>query len=656
MLNDSILLKHVKKSVPVVEVWNEMTIQELANSAKRDINDVLDAVYINSKENNYNENSILTIGPLLTKIVRSLGAKPQPVSKSNVKKKEKFKHILKSSSADASKLVKRHPVVTIMGHVDHGKTTLLDVLRNTSVAKSEFGGITQHIGAFDVTLKCGERATFLDTPGHAAFNSMRHRGAHVTDIVVLVVAADDGVKEQTLQSIEMAKSAKVPIIVAINKIDKPNADVNKTQSELAKHGIVVEELGGEIQCVKVSALKRINLEELIETIVLQAEIMSLKADPLSLVEGVVIECSNHVGRGKLVSALIKHGTLKKGCLLVSGLASAKVRAMFNDSGFPILEAKPSDAVQIIGWKTLPTVGDEILEVKNDKMLQEVLKARETEQSETLALEHKIAANQKHEKHLIEYRRILGIRRTFGRQCWRTAKKVLAKENEKFAEEKEKHETNVPAINIILKGDVAGSVEALLDIFNMYKSDKICRFNVVHYGIGAITNTDIELAETFNAIVYGFNVSIGKTIETDIKNKGIVVRLYKVVYKLIENIKEEINSILPKIDVEEVLGKAKVLQNIEIKDKRKKVNVAGCHCFKGVLLKSEMFHVLRNNEIIYTGKLESMRHLKEEQTSIETNLECGLRFKDTDISFQPEDIIVCFKIVSQQQSVDWDLGF
>ena len=653
MLNNFPNKQFKKKSLPVIEVWENMTIKELAKSAKRDINDVLDVVRIVSGKDIYDKNSILSSGHLISTITKKLGANSKIISKQTSNIDTKYKDITRRPPADKSQLVRRHPVVTIMGHVDHGKTTLLDALRHTSVVQSEFGGITQRIAAFDVTLDSGERVTFLDTPGHAAFTSMRYRGAYATDIVVLVVAADDGVKEQTLQSIKMAKNAKVPIIVAINKIDKPNIDIKRTQHELAGHGIVVEELGGEVQCVKISALKGTNLQELTEAIVIQAELMDLKGDPAGLVEGVVIECSNHVGRGKLVTALIQRGTLKKGCLLVSGLAHAKVRAMFNDSGHPILEAKPSDAIQITGWKELPDVGDEMLEVENDKILQQVLKFREKERNETLAKQHKAVAEQRLQEHLIEYRNLLEIRRAFGRDktVMRTVKEKLAEK-----EKKRKIEDPTPTVNIIIKGDVAGSVEALLDIFDSYKCDKICRLNIVHYGVGSITSSDIELADTFKAIIYGFNVKAIKTVEEEATTKGIPLRLYNIVYKLIDNVKAEINSLLPEVNIEEITGEATVLQKFDINEKNKKVSVAGCRCVKGVLLKSGLYHIVRGNENIFTGKLVSMRHLKNEMSSIETNLECGLRFEDPTLSFQPGDNIICVRIKRDKQKLDWDPGF
>ncbi|KAK9309392.1 hypothetical protein QLX08_000883 [Tetragonisca angustula] len=640
-----------KKSLPIVETWNNMTVQELANSAKRDVEDILDALYFESHNNTHKKNSILTDGHLIHKVVQRLGAKSKHVSKCTKIVGIEDKDIIRRPLPDNSELVKRHPVVTIMGHVDHGKTTLLDALRHTSVAQSEFGGITQCIGAFNVTLDSGERVTFLDTPGHAAFTSMRYRGAYVTDIVVLVVAADDGVKEQTLQSIKMAKNANVPIIVAINKIDKPDIDIEKIQNELANYGVVVEKLGGEVQCIKLSALKGTNLQELTEAIVVQAELMDLKGDPTGLVEGVAIECSNQIHRGNLVTALIQRGTLKKGCLLVSGLASAKVRSIFNDSGHPILEAKPADAVQITGWKELPNVGEGILEVENNKVLQDVLKFREKKRDEILAKEHKAAADERLQEHLIEYRKLLEVKRTFGREKLKKLKLKLQEEKRKS-----KIVDSISKINIIIKGDVAGSVEALLDIFDTYKYDTICRLNIVHYGIGPVTNSDIELADTFEAIIYGFNVNAIKTIKEMADAKGVSLRFYNVVYKLIDNIKEEIHNILPEVDIEEIIGEAKVLQKFEINEKNKKVSVAGCRCVKGVLLKSEMYRVVRGNETIFTGKLVSMRHLRNEMSSIETNLECGLRFEDPKVPLQSGDTIICFKLNREKQKLDWDPGF
>ncbi|OAD60395.1 Translation initiation factor IF-2, mitochondrial [Eufriesea mexicana] len=604
-----------------------MTVKELAICTNKSVNDIFDVIYLNTNERVCNENSIIK-SKVLSQIVKYLGKCVKFIPEKS-KDENTIYNVTRRPPADESQLVKRHPVVTIMGHVDHGKTTLLDALRNTSVAQSEFGGITQCISAFNVTLKSGKRITFFDTPGHAAFISMRNRGVCITDIVVLVVAANDGVKEQTLQSIKMANDANVPIIVAINKIDKPNIDINETQNELEKHGIVIEERGGDTQCVKISALKRINLQELMETIVIQAELMDLKADPVGLIEAVVVECSNDYNRGKLVTALIQRGTLRKGCYLVSGAAAAKVKGIYNDSGSPVLEARPSEVVQIIGWKELPMAGDEILEVESDKILQRVIKFRKKQKNEILT-------KNKYKKQLEKMKEI---------------NKQLVEENSKDITK-----DSIPEINIIIKGDTAGSVGTLLDIFNTYTYDRICKLNIVHYDIGPVTNSDIELAEIFNAIIYGFNVNANKKIEEEASKKGLSLRFYNVIYKLIDNIKEEIFEVLPQVDIKEITGEAKVLQVFSIKDKRMKVNIAGCHCNKGTLLKSGLFNIIRNNENIYTGKVVSMRHLKEEVLSVKADFECGLRFEDPTVALQPGDTIICFTVSKGKQELKWDPGF
>ncbi|KAG5346639.1 IF2M factor, partial [Acromyrmex charruanus] len=635
-----------KKRLPVVDVWKQMTVSELAASAGRDINDVMDAISFSDSSKCYNRNTIVEDPNILYNAVRKLGAKFKVISRSNkMEKNTPNCNVVKRPLPDESVLIKRRPVVTIMGHVDHGKTTLLDTLRNTSVVKMEFGGITQHIGAFNVTLKTGETITFLDTPGHAAFNIMRMRGAQVTDIIVIVVAADDGVMEQTIESINMANAVNVPIIVAINKIDKPEADIIRTQKMLAQQGIQVEAMGGDIQSVNISALHGTNLDTLIEAIALQAELMGLKGDPTGLVEAVVIECFTDHQRGKLATALIQRGTLRKGAYLVSGLTWAKVRAMFDHSGNPVTEAKLSDAVQIIGWKDLPTVGDEILEVENEKKARTVMRYREAEKGAQLAQEHKIAADKKHEEYLKEYKEHLAKRRALGRY----AKLITPVKNERSDDEK-------PKLNVVIKGDVAGSVEAILDVFNTYGSDDKCELNIIHYGVGPVTETDLQMADMFNAIIYPFNVGVMKNLQQEVNGKKILIRPYNVIYKLIDDVKNEINSKLPPVDTEEMIGEANVLQEFEITDKKKKVKVAGCRCTKGNLKKNAMYRLMREQKVLFTGKLVSMRHMKNETETIKTDVECGLRFEDPTLSFKAGDILICYQTYQKPQETDWDPGF
>ncbi|XP_029176075.1 translation initiation factor IF-2, mitochondrial [Nylanderia fulva] len=636
-----------KKKLPIVDVWNRMTVSELAISANRDIDDIFEAIFMSDPVRSYNENTAIEDKNVLYSVVRKLGAKFRIISKPDNKAEKDTKDYdaVKRPAPDKSVLLKRHPVVTIMGHVDHGKTTLLDTLHNTSIVETEFGGITQHIGAFNVTLKTGESVTFLDTPGHAAFNLMRMRGAQVTDIVVLVVAADDGVMEQTIESIQMAKAANVPIIVAINKIDKPEADIVRTQNMLAQQGILVEALGGDIQSINISALKGTNIDTLTEAIALQAEIMELKGDPTGLVEAVIIECSTDLYRGKLATALIQRGTLRKGAFLVSGLAWAKVRSMFDHSGNPITEAKLSEAVQIIGWKVLPVAGDEVLEVDNEKRVNMVIRYREAQKAAQLAEEHKIAADKKHEEHLKEYLVLREKRRAIGRYSKLSSPIKV-----------EKPDDRIPIVNVIVKGDVAGSVEAILDVFSTYGSDDKCRLSVVHYGVGPVTETDLQVADAFGAIIYPFNVGIMKDLKEEIEKKKISIRPYNVIYKLIDDIKKEINTKLPPLDIEEVIGEANVLQEFEVTEKKKKVKVAGCRCVKGNLKKDAMYRLIREQEVLYTGKLVSMRHLKTETESVKTNVECGLRFEDSTLSFKTGDVLVCYQIGQEPQETDWDPGF
>ncbi|XP_014218516.1 translation initiation factor IF-2, mitochondrial [Copidosoma floridanum] len=638
-----------KKIVPVIDVWRNMTVKDLAASAGRPIDDILDALFFVDNETAYDGDSIFEDPQMVYETVKKLGAKYKvisPPSKSNKDDDKENRDAVRRPPPDSSVLVRRRPIVTIMGHVDHGKTTLLDSLRHSAVVESEFGGITQHIGAFNVTLNSGEKITFLDTPGHAAFSTMRARGATVTDIVILVVAADDGVMEQTIQSIQMAKEANVPIIVAINKVDKPNVDIKRTLQGLAEQSVFVEALGGDVQSVHISALKGTNLDQLMEAVIAQAEIMNLQGDPTGLVEGVVIESTNDTGRGKLSTALIQRGTLRKGDVLVSGLAWAKVRAMFDHAGVIVSEAGLSDAVQIIGWRDLPVAGEEILEVENEKQAHMVMKFRQNKLGEKKSIEQKIVADEKNKQHRIEYEKIVLKKRALG---IRRLKREGPRQKEKVADD-------FPQVSLILKGDVGGSVEAIMDVLDTYGSENTCRVSVVHYGVGPVTETDVEMAEAFNAIIYCFNTTVPRNLSHRASKNKISIREHNVIYKLIDDLKDEINKRLPMVEVEEVIGEAKVLQEFEINVKRKKVKVAGCHCTSGYLKKDELFKVERDGEVIYTGKATEMRHHKEEVEKVKVNTECGLKLEKVEGGFKPDDKIICYKLVEKSQEIDWDPGF
>ncbi|KAI4477729.1 hypothetical protein M0804_012557 [Polistes exclamans] len=640
------LLKETKNKRPLINLWCGMTVDELAIIIKRDIKDILSAVSLVDKNKEYSFNTEFKDVQTLSSTVKKLGYRYKIVPKpNNVHRNQEDYDVVVRPPPDESVLISRRPVVTIMGHVDHGKTTLLDALRDTSVVDTEFGGITQHIGAFNVELNTGEKITFLDTPGHAAFTSMRERGAQVTDIVVLVVAADDGVMEQTVQSINMAKAANVPIIVAINKIDKHNADILRTQKMLQQQGIIVEQLGGDIQSVNISALKGTNLNILIEAIALQAEIIGLKGDPTGLVEGVVIECRNDKARGKLSTALIQRGTLKKNSILVSSTTWAKVRSMFDHAGKPVIQASLSDAIQIMGWRELPDVGDKILEVKNEQEAHTVIRYRQKQIDDMKAEEHKKGAEIKLQEHLIEYEIKLAKRRAMGKRQYKREPR-----------KKEETSDHTPKLNIILKTDVSGSAEAILDVIGTYTADEMCRLNVVHYGVGSVSENDLELASTFDAIIYLFNISISSVMQKTAIANNIIVRPCNIIYKLIDDIKNEINSKLPLKDSEEIIGEAQFLKQFDVKIEKKRVSIAGCQCTKGILKKNELYHVKRGDNIVYTGKLLSMRHLKEEIDTIKSGVECGLRFINSSLTFQPGDKIICFKPYKEKQTIEWDAGF
>ncbi|KAI5741475.1 hypothetical protein M8J76_014005 [Diaphorina citri] len=630
----------------VVNVWRNMTLKDLAKSMGVDCDHLYEVMmYVDNSVNYDRPSSVIYDFQVIIDIIQKSGMKYMVINPTNlVAEDSNGKDVERRPPADPSVLMKRPPVVTIMGHVDHGKTTLLDTLRNTSVVKSEFGGITQHIGAFVVTLKSGEQVTFLDTPGHAAFSNMRSRGAHCTDIVVLVVAADDGVMEQTVESIRMAREAKVPIIVAINKIDKPAADIERTKNMLLAQGITVEDLGGDIQAVPISALTGTNVDNLTEAIVAQAEIMHLKADYGGPVEAMIVESKFDTHRGKLATALVQRGTLKKGAIVVAGQAWAKVRSMFDATNQPVQSAPPSTPVEILGWKELPSAGDLMIQVESEKRANEVMKVREAKAAKEKQLDALPIIEARQREHDEKYKPLLEEKRRLGKK--RLRRKGVQREKEY------KDDSGEPRLNILLKGDVDGSVEALLDVFDTYTS-ALCRLDIVHYGVGQVSATDVELATLFNAIIYTFNTTLHPAAKTSAEELGVTVKQFNVIYKLVEDVKEEINAMLPHTYAEEVLGEANVLQMFLITDGKKKVPVAGCRCSKGVLKKNALFKVVRRNEVLFEGKLESMKHLKEEVTSIKKELECGLRLEDPSIEFEPGDTIICFVKNKVPQFTDWN---
>ncbi|KAH6926019.1 hypothetical protein HPB50_012958 [Hyalomma asiaticum] len=639
-----------KPKNPVVNVWKNITIAELAKVVERPIDDIYEAIMLVEDASQYDhDNCAIDDTDILFLILKRLGFRGQivaPPEQRSPQKKE-FQDAVRRPPADPSVLVPRPPVITIMGHVDHGKTTLLDSLRNTNVVDQEYGGITQHIGAFTVKLPGKDRITFLDTPGHAAFSAMRERGAMATDIVVLVVAADDGVMEQTVESIRYAREANVPIIVAINKMDKPTADIENAKRGLIVHGIQMDDEGGDTQYVCISALKGTNLDKLVETILTQAELMEIKADPKGPVEGVTIESMSDQHRGKLSTALVQRGTLRKGAYLVAGLAWAKVRGMFDEWGKPVQTAPPGTPVQVIGWRALPSAGDVIIEVESEKRAQQVVNWRESQVQEEKDAEEYKAIQQKVQQHLEKYKAELENRRAMG---------IRKKRKRLTNREKEYTVDDTPCLPIVVKGDVDGSVEAVLDLLDTYHSHQKCRLDIIHYGVGPVSESDVELAQPFNGVVYAFHVPVLDTAASAAEEGSVEIRSYNVIYHLVDDIKKELGKRLPLLDVDEVHGEAVVQQEFLINEGRKKLPVAGCKCTKGMLRKNALYKVVRNSEVIHSGPLVSMRHLKSEVESVKKDVECGLMFQDPNVRFKHGDILVCYSIKQVPQETDWDPGF
>ncbi|GFN85677.1 translation initiation factor if-2, partial [Plakobranchus ocellatus] len=593
----------------------------------------------------YDHDDAVLDAQTISDIVKKSGMVPEFCSR----KKEsidKDGDVVRQPPPDPRFLVRRPPVVTIMGHVDHGKTTLLDQLRSSNIVDKEFGGITQHIGAFLVTLSSGESICFLDTPGHAAFSAMRGRGAHLTDIIVLVVAADDGVMQQTLEVLQHAQDASVPIIVAINKIDKDNADVEKTKQMLMQHQVQLEEFGGEVQAVPISALKGVGLLELQEAIVTQAELMQLKGDPKGLVEGRVVEAQVDSKRGRLVTAVIQRGTLKRGDMLVAGTAWAKVRAMFNDSGNMVQAAPPGTPVEILGWKEIPSAGDEILQVKKESEVKSVLAWRNNQKSKMKQEENWMIIEERRKEHEKQHHAELVARRAQG--LYRKRREAKSKESQARPDH--------PQFSLVLKGDTDGSVDAILDVFDTYHSKK-CQLDIIHYGVGNVTESDVEIAATFEGEIFAFNVDLAQKAAALAKEKGVPVRRHNVIYRLFEQLVDRLNHKLPKIEEEVVVGEAKVLQVFQITlPNKKKSSVAGCRCVHGSMSKKLGVKVVRDNETIYTGSIASMKYFKNEVESIKKEQECGIGIDDQDFVFQPQDLIVNFETKEVDQEIDWDHGF
>lgn len=502
----------------------------------------------------------------------------------------------------------RAPVVTVMGHVDHGKTSLLDALKSTDIAASELGGITQHIGAYRVTLADGRAITFIDTPGHEAFSEMRSRGAKVTDIVIIVVAADDGIKTQTVEAINHAKAAGVPIIVAINKIDKPDIDIERVKNELYVHEIIGEDAGGDVMVIPISALKKINLDKLEEAILLIAEMQDLKANPFGSAAGVVIESKIEQGRGTLTTILVQRGTLRNSDIIIAGTSYGKVKKMTNDKGLEIVEATPSVPVEIQGLNEVPFAGDKFNIVQNEKQAKDIAEYRMR-----LAKEKKISIAPRS-----------SLEDLF----------LKASGNSKIKE-----------LPLIIKGDVQGSVEAISGSLLKLPSDEI-KLRILHSGVGSITESDVSLAHASSAIIVGFNVRAGANALTAAEKEKVDIRYYSIIYHLIDDIKAIMSGMLDPIVREQYIGSAEIRQIFNI---IKVGKIAGSYVTKGIIKKGAGVRLLRDNVVIHEGKLKTLKRFKDEVKEVREGYECGIAFENYE-DIREGDTVEVFELIQEQRQL------
>ena len=507
-----------------------------------------------------------------------------------------------SKDKDLENAVSRPPVVTVMGHVDHGKTSLLDSLRDTSVVNLEHGGITQHIGAYQVNVNDKNLITFIDTPGHAAFTEMRARGSKITDIVILVVAANDGIKPQTIEAIQHAKAAQVPIIVAINKCDLQGADPAKVRNQLLEHELIVEEMGGDVLSVEISALKKTNLDKLKELILLQSEILDMKADPSIAAAGVVVESRLDKGRGPVSTVLIVKGTLKKGDLFVSGASNGKVRAIYNYKGDLINEAGPSTPVEIVGFQGAPNAGDDFVVVENDSKVEEIVEYRQQELKNK-----KLAGNKKTD--------------IFGE-----------------ADPEEEY-------NIILKTDVNGSLEALANAIEKIKIENI-KTKIILSAVGPVTETDVTLAKASNAILLGFNIRPNKEAKDLARSYKLEILYFNIIYEALDHITKKISGLLAPETEEQGQGTCEVLEVFSVSKAGK---VAGVKVTEGEIKNNSELRLLRDGAVVYTGKVNSLFREKNEAKEVKAGLECGVSIKDFN-DIKKGDVIEFFKTITIEREI------
>ncbi|SDW13566.1 translation initiation factor IF-2 [Roseicitreum antarcticum] len=580
-----------EKQVRDVRLPETILVQELANRMAERVADVVKSLMKMGVMATMNQSIDADTAEL---VIEEFGHKVVRVSDADVEQ------VIDMIEDAPESLRSRPPIITIMGHVDHGKTSLLDAIRKTSVVSGEAGGITQHIGAYQVTTDTGAVLSFLDTPGHAAFTSMRARGANVTDIVVLVVSAEDAVMPQTIEAINHAKAAKVPMIVAINKIDRPDANPQKVRTDLLQHEVVVEAMSGDVQDVEVSALTGQGLDQLLEAIALQAEILELKANPDRSAMGAVIEAKLDVGRGPVATVLVQNGTLRKGDIFVVGEQWGKVRALINDKGERVDEAGPSVPVEVLGLNGTPEAGD-------------VLNVVDTEAQAREIADYRLQASK-------DKRAAAGAATTL--------EQLMAKA---------KDDQNVAELPIVLKADVQGSAEAIVQAMEKIGNDEV-RVRVLHYGVGAITESDIGLAEASGAPVFGFNVRANAPARNSANQKGVEIRYYSVIYDLVDDVKAAASGLLSNEIREKFIGYAEIREVFKVSGVGK---VAGCLVTEGIARRSAGVRLLRDNVVVHEGTLKTLKRFKDEVKEVQSGQECGMAFENHE-DIRAGDVIEIFE--------------
>jgi translation initiation factor IF-2 len=580
-----------EKQVRDVQLPETIVVQELANRMAERVADVVKSLMKMGVMATMNQTIDADTAEL---VIEEFGHRAVRVSDADVEQ------VIDQVDDNPEDLRPRPPIITIMGHVDHGKTSLLDAIRKTNVVSGEAGGITQHIGAYQVTTESGAVLTFLDTPGHAAFTSMRARGAQVTDIVVLVVAADDAVMPQTVEAIKHAKAANVPMIVAINKIDKPEANPTKVRTDLLQHEVVVEKMSGDVLDVEVSAQTGEGLDELLENIALQAELLDLRANPGRAAMGAVIEAKLDVGRGPVATVLVQHGTLRKGDIFVVGEQWGKVRALINDQGERIDDAGPSVPVEVLGLNGTPEAGDVLNVVETEAQAREIA----------------------------DYRMQAAKDKRAAAGAATTLEQLMAKA---------KADQSVAELPIVVKADVQGSAEAIVQAMEKIGNDEV-RVRVLHYGVGAITETDVGLAEASGAPVIGFNVRANAPARNSANQKGVEIRYYSVIYDLVDDIKAAASGLLSAEVRETFIGYARIKEVFKVSGVGK---VAGCLVTEGIARRSAGVRLLRDDVVIHEGTLKTLKRFKDEVKEVQSGQECGMAFENYE-DIRPNDVIEIFE--------------